>query len=167
MFSKNPRRANGVSINKAVTANLSSTAVQPNTQQLYEMLVQANQRIAHLEARLQQFEMSFYVGPGGDVEISSGSRIRIVAGQNVEISGDNSVQLSGGQSVNLDDHNGNSIRLGADGITNSCTAKFKTNSSSVEANAATTKFSGVVQCETLIANTVAGTTYTPGAGNIW
>jgi len=29
------------------------------------------------------------------------------------------------------------------------------------------KFSGVVQCDTLIATTVVGTTYTPGAGNIW
>jgi hypothetical protein len=29
------------------------------------------------------------------------------------------------------------------------------------------KFSGVVQCDTLIANSVAAASYTPGAGNIW
>ena len=28
-------------------------------------------------------------------------------------------------------------------------------------------FSGVVQCDTMIANSVVGTSYTPGAGNIW
>jgi hypothetical protein len=29
------------------------------------------------------------------------------------------------------------------------------------------KFSGVVQCDTLIASSVVGSSYTPGAGNIW
>jgi hypothetical protein len=28
-------------------------------------------------------------------------------------------------------------------------------------------FSGIVQCDTIIATTVVGTTYTPGAGNVW
>jgi hypothetical protein len=29
------------------------------------------------------------------------------------------------------------------------------------------KFSGVVQADTVIANNVIGASYTPGAGNIW
>jgi hypothetical protein len=29
------------------------------------------------------------------------------------------------------------------------------------------KFSGVVQCDTLISNSVISASYTPGAGNIW
>jgi hypothetical protein len=29
-----------------------------------------------------------------------------------------------------------------------------------------TRFSGVVQCDTLITNTVIASTYTPGAGNL-
>jgi hypothetical protein len=33
-------------------------------------------------------------------------------------------------------------------------------------NAGMSKFSGVVQCDTLIANSVVSTSYTPGAGNI-
>lgn len=37
----------------------------------------------------------------------------------------------------------------------------------VEVNAPMTRFSGVVQCDTLIANSVIGASYTPGAGNIW
>jgi len=37
----------------------------------------------------------------------------------------------------------------------------------VTVNAAMAQFSGAIQCDTLIANTVMGTSYTPGAGNIW
>ncbi len=29
------------------------------------------------------------------------------------------------------------------------------------------KFSGVVQADTLMANTVVASTYSPGAGNVW
>ena len=37
----------------------------------------------------------------------------------------------------------------------------------ITVNAGMSKFSGVVQCDTLIANSVAAASYTPGAGNIW
>jgi hypothetical protein len=37
----------------------------------------------------------------------------------------------------------------------------------VTVNAGMSKFSGVVQCDTLITNAVISTSYTPGAGNIW
>jgi uncharacterized protein involved in type VI secretion and phage assembly len=57
-------------------------------------------------------------------------------------------------------------------ITTSASIELQTSSltvsaSSVTVNAAMSQFSGVVQCDTLIANTVVGTSYTPGAGNIW
>jgi uncharacterized protein involved in type VI secretion and phage assembly len=38
---------------------------------------------------------------------------------------------------------------------------------SVSVEAAVSQFSGVVKCETLVANTVVGAAYTPGAGQIW
>jgi uncharacterized protein involved in type VI secretion and phage assembly len=38
---------------------------------------------------------------------------------------------------------------------------------SVSVNAATSTFSGIVQCQVLQATTVVATTYTPGAGNVW
>lgn len=38
---------------------------------------------------------------------------------------------------------------------------------SVTVNAAMSQFSGVVQCQTLIATSVVSSSYTPGAGNIW
>lgn len=37
----------------------------------------------------------------------------------------------------------------------------------VQVDAGMAKFSGVVKCSTLIADSVVGTSYTPGAGNIW
>lgn len=47
------------------------------------------------------------------------------------------------------------------------TSSLTVSASSVTVNAAMSQFSGVVQCDTMIANTVVGTSYTPGAGNIW
>jgi hypothetical protein len=37
----------------------------------------------------------------------------------------------------------------------------------VTIDAGMTKASGVVECDTLIANSVVAASYTPGAGNIW
>jgi uncharacterized protein involved in type VI secretion and phage assembly len=37
----------------------------------------------------------------------------------------------------------------------------------VRVDAGMSRFSGVVQCDTLITNTVVASSYTPGAGNIW
>jgi uncharacterized protein involved in type VI secretion and phage assembly len=57
-------------------------------------------------------------------------------------------------------------------ITTSSSISLQTGSMTVTApsitvNAGMSQFSGAVQCDTLIANTVVGTSYTPGAGNIW
>jgi hypothetical protein len=41
------------------------------------------------------------------------------------------------------------------------------NASTVTVNASMSRFSGVVQADTVIATSVVGTSYTPGAGNIW
>lgn len=47
------------------------------------------------------------------------------------------------------------------------TSALSVSASSVTVNAAVSQFTGVVQCDTLIANTVVGSSYTPGAGNVW
>jgi uncharacterized protein involved in type VI secretion and phage assembly len=78
-----------------------------------------------------------------------------------------------GQCELIDSH-GNSIKLEASGITVTASAKVTVNASTVEVsagmvtvNAGMSKFSGVVQCDTLISNSVVSASYTPGAGNIW
>jgi uncharacterized protein involved in type VI secretion and phage assembly len=69
---------------------------------------------------------------------------------------------------------GSSIQIDSSGITIKTSAQVKVDASTVEVksgmvtvNSGMSKFSGVVQCDTLITNTVVATTYTPGAGNIW
>jgi hypothetical protein len=77
--------------------------------------------------------------------------------------------------IEITDSNGNAIMLEAGGITlNSAAVVTISAGATVELNASTlmvnggmAKFSGVVQCETLIANSVVASSYTPGAGNIW
>ncbi|WP_305985502.1 hypothetical protein [Roseibium sp. MMSF_3544] len=46
-------------------------------------------------------------------------------------------------------------------------SKYKVAASMTESNVALTKHSGVLECDTLIANAVVSASYTPGAGNIW
>ena len=77
-------------------------------------------------------------------------------------------------SLLIEDSNGNSIRLESSGITIQASAKVVVNSSQLEisasmitVNAGMAKFSGVVQTDTLIANSVIASSYSPGAGNVW
>ena len=56
---------------------------------------------------------------------------------------------------------------GMDTVEISAGSKVKVAGAMVETNAAIFKHSGVLECDTLIANTVISATYTPGAGNIW
>lgn len=74
----------------------------------------------------------------------------------------------------LEDSNGNSIKLEAAGITVQASAKVKVQAAQVEVTAGMVKvdtamatFTGMVKCEVLQATTVIGTSYTPGAGNVW
>jgi uncharacterized protein involved in type VI secretion and phage assembly len=77
--------------------------------------------------------------------------------------------------VEIVDSNGNSVKLEASGITVTAAAKVTVNAgatvevtaSMVKVSAAMSQFSGVVQCDTLISNSVISASYTPGAGNIW
>lgn len=76
--------------------------------------------------------------------------------------------------IELNDGNGNTVKLDASGITVNSATKVTINASAVEINAAVlnvnaamSKFSGVVQCDSLISNSVVSASYTPGAGNVW
>jgi uncharacterized protein involved in type VI secretion and phage assembly len=78
------------------------------------------------------------------------------------------------QSIIVADPSGNEIRMEPSGITLTAAAKLKLEAttveiaaSQVEVNAGVCKASGVVECDSLIANSVVASSYTPGAGNIW
>lgn len=93
----------------------------------------------------------------------------------VETPGAQKITLKDGPGqITIEDSNGNSIKLESAGITITAAAKVTINAAQVavsagmvQVDAGISKFSGVVQCDTLIATTVVATTYTPGAGNIW
>jgi hypothetical protein len=77
-------------------------------------------------------------------------------------------------SIEIVDGNGNSVKLETSGITINASAKVTVSASQVEisagmvnVNAGMSKFSGVVQADTVISNAVISSSYTPGAGNIW
>lgn len=76
-------------------------------------------------------------------------------------------------SVIIQDTNGNIITLDAAGIHIQSAAKLNidcaqmtVSTGQVTLNSGMVKVSGVVQCDTIIANSVIGSSYTPGAGNI-
>jgi hypothetical protein len=92
------------------------------------------------------------------------------------------VRTPGGLEIHLDDTTGrvtisgqgSTIRIDSTGVTIDAAARVQVNASQVkvsagmvEVDAGMSKFSGVVQCDTLIANSVVAASYTPGAGNIW
>lgn len=93
----------------------------------------------------------------------------------LETPGGQKVTLKDGPgTVTIEDSNGNSVKLETAGITVTAAAKVTVNATQVTVSAGMvtvdagmSRFSGVVQCDTMIATTVIGTTYTPGAGNIW
>lgn len=93
----------------------------------------------------------------------------------LETPGGQSMTLKDGPGVvEIVDSNGNSIKMESSGITVTASAKVTVNASSVEVtagmvtvNAGMSKFSGVVQADTVITNSVVSASYTPGAGNIW
>ena len=92
-----------------------------------------------------------------------------------ETPGGQKVTLKDGPgAITIEDSNGNSIKLETSGITITAAAKLTVNAPQVAVSAGMvtvdagmSKFSGVVQCDTLISNSVISASYTPGAGNIW
>ncbi len=75
--------------------------------------------------------------------------------------------------VEIADENGNSIRLSSSGIEINAAAEVSLTATtisgsagSVTVDAGTAEFSGVVQCSTLIADSVVAASYSPGAGNV-
>lgn len=83
---------------------------------------------------------------------------------------------SGGGSIAFSNSDQTSVTIDSSGVTiDAPTSEVQiTGASSVSVtapqlsvNAAMATFSGVVQCQVMQATTVIGTTYTPGAGNVW
>jgi uncharacterized protein involved in type VI secretion and phage assembly len=94
----------------------------------------------------------------------------------VETPGGNRVTLADAAAdlVRIEDSAGNRVTMGAAGITVTSAARVRIEAAQVAVSAGMvtvdagiSRFSGVVQCDTLITNAVISSSYTPGAGNIW
>jgi uncharacterized protein involved in type VI secretion and phage assembly len=93
----------------------------------------------------------------------------------LETPGGQKITLKDGPgAVEVVDSNGNSVKLETSGITITAAAKVTINAGQVAVSAGMvtvdagmSRFSGVVQCDTLISNSVVSASYTPGAGNVW
>ena len=88
--------------------------------------------------------------------------------------GQSFILKDGPGAIEIEDSNGNSIKLGTTSITVEAAVKVTINTTVAEIKASSmtvdcpfTRFSGVVQTDTLISNSVVSASYTPGAGNIW
>ena len=111
------------------------------------------------EATVLDFNDGRSGGPSVKLKTTSGYHITVSEGNGGEIvieRGEQSVKLS---PSGIDVRTSGSINVDASSIT--------VNASTVTVNASMSRFSGVVQADTVIATSVVGTSYTPGAGNIW
>lgn len=111
----------------------------------------------------------------------AGTRIAIVE----ESSGQEKVEITtpAGVTATLTDSSGgeitleaagNTVKMSTSGVSIQAAAKVEVTASQVSVSAGMvtvdagmSKFSGVVQCDVLIANSVVSSSYTPGAGNVW
>lgn len=123
-------------------------------------------------------------------DIQSGNNIKSITSRNgVKIEFDDSdgqekltLQTPAGHSIKMEDPttlkiedaNGNSITMNAGGVTIDTASTLTINASMIDmtasmvsVNAGMSRFSGVVQADTVISNSIVGASYTPGAGNIW
>lgn len=98
-------------------------------------------------------------GPKVEIRTSQGYKLTITDGNGGEI------ELSrGGQSVKM---TSSEISVRSSGEVKVDASTVTVNAGSVTVNAGMSKFSGVVQADTVITNAVVSSSYTPGAGNIW
>jgi len=88
-------------------------------------------------------------GDGGEIAITRGGQsVRLTPAEiSIQSSGPISIQASGSIDVQA--------------------AAVNVSAGMVKVDAGMSKFSGVVQADTVIANAIVGASYTPGAGNIW
>jgi len=93
----------------------------------------------------------------------------------LETPGGQKVTLKDGPgTITIEDSNGNSVKLESSGITVTAAAKVTVNASIVEISAGmltvkagVANFSGKVQADEVVCNSIVSASYSPGAGNIW
>lgn len=80
----------------------------------------------------------------------------------------------GATKVRVEDSSGNSLDMSPSGVVLTAASQLKISAATIQVdcgsanvNSAMWTYSGVIQCSTIIASSVVGASYTPGAGNVW
>jgi hypothetical protein len=161
---------------------------------LERQVAQLSDRVAQLEQRLGQLTRTVEVTPGGEVNIRA-TRVSIDAQQLQLIAGGTELTLNP-TGLALDANEARAVLesgnltfefASVDGVViGSCEARFDTRvdidapggvdlntgslniaGNSMALDVAITNTIGLFQCDTIVARNVVGSSYTPGAGNIW
>ncbi len=98
-------------------------------------------------------------GPKMEIRTPQGFKITVTDGNGGEVE-----IKRGGQSMKM---TSSEVSINSSGKVSIQAATVNVSASMVQVDAGMSKFSGVLQADTVIANAVVGTSYTPGAGNIW
>lgn len=132
-----------------------------------------SRRVESLERRLALIEQALSIGADGSVVLYSSASLLVYAEGTTEVNGRQGVVVDSGDSKftasagNVTVSAPSKITLNSGADTAMTSSKLTVNASEVDINAGMSKASGTVQCDTIIANSVVGSSYTPGAGNIW
>ena len=103
------------------------------------------------------------LGRSGGTKVTLDKRILIL-----ETPGGRTIRLNDqAASIEIDDGNGNAISLAPAGITIRAASRVRIEAAEIQVNAGSAKFSGTVQCDALVSNSVISASYSPGVGNIW
>ncbi len=115
--------------------------------------------------RLSQLERAVSVGADGSVTLAARGALAIVSDQSVLISGTQRVTVqSGSNSVTVDP---TKLTVASVGRLELLASALSFSAGAITADAGMMRTSGTFQCDTMIANSVVGASYTPGAGNVW
>lgn len=111
----------------------------------------AGTRIAIIEEQASEATISFTTpgGVSGELTDSGGGKIEFTIGNTTLTYDMQGVTITTGMKVKVQ------------------ATQVEISASMVTVNAGMSRFSGVVQADTVITNSVISTSYTPGAGNIW
>lgn len=133
-------------------------------------------RVAALEARLAGFLSS---GANNEIVIRAAGRITLDA-QEIQLTGPGlgcDLRINAGDfrvaagkidmSADVTKINGTTLELSGDAIARLSTTSFRVTASQVKFDCGIAEASGLIKCQTLQAVNVVGSSYTPGAGNIW
>lgn len=122
-------------------------------------------KLSALAERVARLERALHVQDDGSVVLAASGSLSLVSDQRVVMSAPQRVQVQCGS---------NSVAIDATKLAISSASKIDLaapsvgiGASTVTMSAAMVQASGTFRCDTMIANSVVGSSYTPGAGNIW